>query len=62
VPVVSLSQNGLDYFDIRHSADDTFDKIDPAELAQNAAVWAETAYLAAETEVDFRAAAKQAAR
>ena len=62
VPVVSLSQNGLDYFDIHHTADDTFDKVDPAELAQNVAIWAATAYLAAETEVDFRAIAKDAAR
>lgn len=62
VPVVSLSQNGLDYFDIHHTADDTFDKVDPAELAQNVAIWAATAYLAAETDVDFRAIAKEAAR
>ena len=62
VPVVSLSQNGLDYFDVHHTADDTFDKVDPAELAQNVAIWAATAYLAAETDVDFRALAKDAAR
>jgi hypothetical protein len=62
VPVVSLSQDGLDYFDIHHTADDTFDKVDPAELAQNVAIWAAAAYLAAETDVDFRAAAKHAAR
>jgi len=62
VPVFSLQQNGLDYFDIHHTADDTFDKVDSAELAQNVAIWAATAYLAAETGVDFRATAKNAAR
>jgi len=62
VPVLSLSQNGWDYFDIHHTADDTFDKVDSAELAQNVAVWAAIAYLAAETDVDFRALAKAAAR
>ncbi|MDB5393258.1 MAG: peptidase family protein [Rhodospirillales bacterium] len=60
VPMLSLSQNGMDYFDIHHSADDTFDKVDPAELAQDAAVWAAITYLTAETEVDFRAVAKAA--
>jgi hypothetical protein len=61
VPVLSLSQNGMDYFDIHHSADDTFDKVDAAELAQNVAVWSAVTYLAAETDVDFRAIAKAAA-
>jgi Zn-dependent M28 family amino/carboxypeptidase len=56
VPVLSMSQNGLDYFDVHHTADDTLDKVDPAELAQNVAIWAATAYLAAETAVDFRTA------
>jgi hypothetical protein len=56
VPVVSLEQNGLDYFDIHHTADDTFDKVDAAELAQNVAVWVAFTELAADTDVDFRAA------
>jgi hypothetical protein len=58
VPVLSLSQNGWDYFDIHHTADDTFDKVDSAELSQNVAVWAAITYLAAETDVDFRALGK----
>ena len=62
VPVLSLSQNGWDYFDIHHTADDTFDKVDPAELAQNVAIWTAVAYLAAETDVDFRALAKATPR
>jgi hypothetical protein len=55
VPVMAARQNGLDYFDTHHTADDTFDKIDPAELAQNVAVWAAATYLAAEDDIDFRA-------
>jgi hypothetical protein len=61
VPVVQFSQNGLDYFDIHHTADDTFDKVDRAELAQNVAVWASFAWLAADGDVDFRALAARAA-
>ena len=34
VPAVSLRQDGLDYFDTRHTADDTLDKIDPKQLDQ----------------------------
>jgi hypothetical protein len=48
VPVFDLTQNGLDYFDYHHTADDTLDKIDPAALRQNVAAWATIAYLAAE--------------
>jgi hypothetical protein len=62
VPVMAARQNGLDYFDTHHTADDTLDKIDPAELAQNVAVWAAAAYLAAETDTDFRALAAATAR
>ena len=54
VPVISMRQNGLDYFDIHHTADDTFDKIDPQELSQCIAAWAATAYLAAQSDLDFR--------
>ena len=55
VPVVSLTQNGWDYFDLHHTADDTFDKIDPDELAQNVAAYAAFAWMAANIEGDFRA-------
>lgn len=55
VPVVDLSQDGLDYFDYHHTPDDTLDKIDPESLRQNVAAWAVFAYLAADTDWDFRA-------
>jgi hypothetical protein len=54
VPVIELTQDGLDYFDYHHTADDTLDKIDRASLRQNVAAWATTAYLAAEMDWDFR--------
>jgi Zn-dependent M28 family amino/carboxypeptidase len=54
VPFVDFAQNGLDYFDIHHTADDTFDKVDPQELAQNVAVWAAFAWLAADSDATFR--------
>ncbi|MBA3896465.1 MAG: M20/M25/M40 family metallo-hydrolase [Sphingomonadaceae bacterium] len=41
---IDLRQDGLRYFDIHHSANDTLDKIDPAQLSQNVAAW--TAMLA----------------
>ena len=56
MPVVDLSQNGLDYFDLHHTADDTLDKIDPEALRQNVAAFAVFAYLAADTDWTFRAA------
>ncbi len=55
VPVVDLTQNGIDYFNYHHTPDDTLDRIDPMELRQNVAAYAMFAYLAAETGWDFRA-------
>ena len=53
VPVVSLRQNGWDYFDLHHTPDDTLDKVDPAALRQNVAAWAAFLYMASEMEGDF---------
>ncbi|MCF7223387.1 M28 family peptidase [Marilutibacter chinensis] len=47
-----LAQDGTDYFDLHHTPDDTFDKIDPQALAQNVAAYAVFAYLAASVEND----------
>jgi hypothetical protein len=57
VPAISLRQDGLDYFDTHHTADDTLDKIDPKQLNQAVAVWSVFTYLAAASEVDFRSLA-----
>ncbi|MFT5136791.1 MAG: Zn-dependent M28 family amino/carboxypeptidase [Arenicella sp.] len=54
VPTVRLNQNGMDYFDLHHTPDDTLDKIDPEQLAQNVAAYAALVYLAAELDVEFR--------
>ena len=56
-----LAQDGSDYFDLHHNADDTLDKIDPAALAQNVAAYAVFAYLAAEAEGDFGSQPKEPA-
>ena len=37
--LIDLQQDGTYYFDLHHTADDTLDKIDPADLRQNVAVW-----------------------
>lgn len=38
--VIDLDQDGTRYFDLHHTPNDTLDKIDPAQLEQNVAVWA----------------------
>ena len=50
VRIFRLRQDGSDYFDYHHTADDTLDKIDPEQLKQNVAAWAVVTYLAAEIE------------
>ena len=57
VPFLSLRQDGTRYFDIHHSADDTFDKVDKVQLDQAVAAYATAVYLAADSDVDFRAMA-----
>lgn len=59
-PFVDFSQDASRYFDLHHSADDTLDKIDPAELSQNVAVWAGFLYAVANSDVDFHAKPKPA--
>ncbi|KZX60671.1 peptidase M28 [Halioglobus sp. HI00S01] len=54
VPVVTLKQNGWDYFDLHHTPNDTLDKIDPDDLAHNVAAWLSFVYLAANTGEYYR--------
>ncbi len=49
------AQNGWDYFDLHHTPNDTLDKIDPEEMAQNVAAYAAFVYLVSEMPGDFRA-------
>lgn len=54
VPVVTPRQNGWDYFDLHHTPEDTLDKVDPDDLAQNVAAYAALIYMASEMKGDFR--------
>jgi hypothetical protein len=54
LPSLRLVQNGMDYFDLHHTHDDTLDKIDRAALRQNVAAYVAFAWLAADSTVDFR--------
>ena len=54
VATIRLQQNGMDYFDLHHTPDDTLDKIDPTALAQNVAAYAATIYLIADSNIVFQ--------
>jgi Zn-dependent M28 family amino/carboxypeptidase len=60
VPLAGLAQDGTHYFDLHHTADDTLDKVDAKEMDRLTAAWVAFAYLAADSDVDFRALAKGA--
>jgi hypothetical protein len=55
VPVIDLSQDGSDYFDVHHTPNDTLYAIDREALRQNVAAWATFLYLAADNDWSFRA-------
>ena len=52
--VIDLQQDGTRYFDLHHTADDTLDKIDPAQLAQNVAAWTTVLSIAANAKESLR--------
>lgn len=52
-PGLALSQDGTRYFDVHHTERDTIDQLDPADLQQNVAAWAATAWLAAQAPISF---------
>ena len=54
MPVVTLKQNGWDYFDLHHTPNDTFDKISADDIAQNVAAYAAFVWMAANMQGDFR--------
>ena len=58
VPTLRLHQDGRDYFDLHHTADDTVDKLDAASLDQNVAAFAVFAWLVADSDVSFRPTAE----
>ncbi len=55
VPSFALEQDASRYFDYHHTADDTLNKVDPLQLAQNVAAWTSLIYLVADSDIDFRA-------
>ena len=54
VPVVSLQQDGTDYFDYHHTPNDTMDKIDPEAMQQNLEAWIITTREVANSNVNLR--------
>jgi carboxypeptidase Q len=48
-----LREKGDDYFDLHHTPDDTFDKIEPARINQAAAAYAVFAWMAAQAPIGF---------
>ncbi|MEW6989143.1 M20/M25/M40 family metallo-hydrolase [Colwelliaceae bacterium 6441] len=54
VPAVNLMQDGTDYFDLHHTPDDTFDKVNPEHMRQNLAVWTIFTFIAAEWPGSFK--------
>lgn len=54
VPAMRLQQDGTDYFDLHHTPNDTFDKIDADEMAKNTAAFAAMAWITANSESDYR--------
>jgi Zn-dependent M28 family amino/carboxypeptidase len=53
VPLLDVRTDAAPYFDLHHTANDTFDKIDPTLLRQNVAAYATLACLAAQYPGDF---------
>tara|TARA_R110002153_G_scaffold175899_1_gene329109 strand:+ start:703 stop:2109 length:1407 start_codon:yes stop_codon:yes gene_type:complete len=54
VPALNLMQDGTDYFDLHHTPDDTFDKVNPEHMRQNVAAWIVFTYIAAEWPGSFK--------
>jgi len=53
MPVMDIKTDAGPYFDLHHTQEDTFDKVDPDLLRLNVAAFAAIAYLAAEAEGGF---------
>lgn len=51
--VVDLNQDGTHYFDLHHTPDDTLDKVDPVDLAQNVAAWTQVLKIVANEPGEF---------
>mgnify|MGYP000598521106 CR=1 FL=1 len=54
--LIDLQQDGTRYFELHHTNNDTLDKIDPAQLRQNVAVWTQVVGILANTREPFKPA------
>lgn len=54
MPSIDFAPDGSNYFDYHHTENDTLDKVDPAALKVNTAIYTMYAYFAAQVMVDFR--------
>jgi Zn-dependent M28 family amino/carboxypeptidase len=61
VPAFAVHQDASRYFDWHHSSEDTLDKVDADQLNQAVATWASFVYIAANSDIDFRALTAAAA-
>jgi carboxypeptidase Q len=52
MPGFRFVQQGMDYFDLHHTPDDTLDKIEPAALDQSVAAYVVFAMLAADSDLN----------
>jgi Zn-dependent M28 family amino/carboxypeptidase len=53
LPVIDLNQDASRYFDWHHTANDTLDKVDPADLRQNVAAWVTLVWAVTRTGTEF---------
>lgn len=53
MPVMDIKTDAAPYFDLHHTANDTFDQVDPSLLARNVAAYAVVAYLGAQSPAGF---------
>jgi hypothetical protein len=58
MPVIDVRSDARPYFELHHTANDTFDKVDPARVREHVAAYAVLAWLAAESKTDFGRAPK----
>lgn len=49
----ALNQDGTDYFDLHHTANDTLDKVNPEHLKQNLAAWVAFTYAVSTVDGNF---------
>ena len=54
--IIDLQQDGTRYFDLHHTPDDTLDKIDPAQLRQNVAVYTQVVGILANEAAPYKPA------